>query len=478
MTDVYKLGHEQFYPEGLSKVYSYLTSRKGGSVVNFGLQAILMKSLYQNPPTQEMVDEFKEYHQLILGFPVRPELDVKLTKLVELGYWPLLVKSLPEGVKVPQFNCLATITNTHPDFAWLVGFFESMLLKVWNTCSVATNSRKYYKLVRHYANLTCDNLDHLPFAVHDFGYRGVSSEETAELSGMAHLLYFKGTDTIPAVWGATTYYDAKEFIGVSIPATEHSTMSTNILMVQKLLERGESYLGYSLESERFNSLKDDTRKFAEALVILEIITNKVPTGLVSIVSDTYDYWAVIKEILPLLKPEILAREGKVVVRPDSGNPVEVIAETVVELDAIFGSEENSLGYKVLNPKIGMIYGDGMFLARLEESLIKLSDLGYASSNLVVGVGGLLLQQHSRDDYGFAVKATYAEVNGESIEVYKDPATDKGKRSHKGLMRVIKGPTAYETLDQQEDDRETELETVFLDGVMTLTTWDEILNWSR
>ena len=490
-TDVYKLGHEGFYPSNLNKINSYLTTRTNKryeNVVFFGLQSVIMKAFGQ-VPSQEMVDEFITIHTDILGIAPSESMQRKLNRLVELGYWPLKIKAVKEGSILPHKQCLMTITNTDKDFAWLVGFFESMLLKVWNTCSVATNSKKYYDLVKEFSDKTCDNDLHIPFAVHDFGYRGVSSEETAEMSGMGHLLSSLGTDTVPAVWAAKEYYNAEGPIGLSVPATEHSTMSTNIMMVKEILERGDSYLGYKLgEEDHIYAFKADTRLFAEALVIKNIITNLHPTGIVSIVSDTYDYWGVLTVVAPWLKEDIEARVdapitgSKVVFRPDSGNPVDIICGNESEyeegtneakgslnvLAEVFGTTMNDKGFKVLNPKVGLIYGDGMFFDRYKTILMSMTAMKFATSNLVIGVGGLLLQQHSRDDLGFAVKATYAEVDGMAIEVYKDPATDPGKKSHKGLMKlIINSDGEYETIDGQETDESDDciLELVFLDGKM-------------
>lgn len=494
MTDVYKVGHEGFYPDKLGFISSYLTTRsdkKYKNVLFFGLQAILLKG-FSVKPTKEHVDEFVSVITGITGH-VSHRLKSKLDKLVDLGYWPLEIRAIPEGTILPHRQCLTTIENTHEEFAWLVGWFESMLLKVWNTCTVATNSKRYHDLVTSFADITCDDHSHVPFAVHDFGYRGVSSEETAELSGMAHLVSFLGTDTIPAVWAVGEYYDMgnDDPIGLSVPATEHSTMSTNILLVEKMLNEGKSYLGYDLKHIDFQkAFGGDVRLFAEALVIKEIITVKCPSGIVSIVSDTYDYWGVLTKVAPWLKEDILARpEGsKTVFRPDSGSPEEIICGdmeaplgspefegSLSVLESVFGSTENTKGYTVINPKVGLIYGDGMYYERFKSILEALESLAYATSNLVIGVGGLLLQQHSRDDLGFAVKATFAKVDGESVEVYKDPATDTRKKSHKGIMNLIKVDGEYKTIDQLDESVQHDglLETVFLNGEFTLQSFDEI-----
>ncbi len=457
-TDVYKLGHMEFYPEGTTEIYSYLTTRsskKFDSVLWFGLQA-LIKSLLLEPITHEMVDEFLLYRKMILGS--NPEGVVKKTRaLADLGYWPVSIKAAPEGSVIPVRNALMTIRNTHPDFAWCVGYLESYLLKVWNTSTVATSSLGFRRLFEKYATETSSSPGMVPFQVHDFGYRGCSSEETAALSGMAHLVNFLGTDTVVAVKSAREFYNAVEPIGLSVPATEHSVMSA---------------FGREHEIDAFR------RMLAQN-----------PQGIVSIVSDTYHLWNVLTNFAPRLREEILARNGKVVFRPDSGEPKLILCgnpaapagspanKGVIRLlDEAFGSSLNAKGYRELNPKVGVIYGDGMYYARIADILGTIKELGYATTNLVIGVGGILLQQHNRDDLGFAIKATYAVVNGEERELFKDPITDPGKRSHKGMVRLDKTNGAYVTTDRVSREQESGgvLREVYRNGrLLAERTFDEI-----
>lgn len=447
-TDVYKMGHMEQYPKGTTKVYSYLTTRSDkvmDKVMFYGLQYYLKKYLTV-VPTQAMVDEFLEYRKNILGVDASSDIKNKLNGLVQLGYIPLEIKAIEEGTVLPVKNVLMTITNTHLDYYWVVGFFESLILKVWNTSTVASFDKKLKNLCQKYANRTSDNDGHIPFQVHDFGYRGCSSEETAASSGSAHLINFLGTDTIPAIKFVKEYYGATEPIGLSVPATEHSVMCA---------------FGENNELGAFKNL-------------LELY----PSGIVSVVSDTYNLWNVLTNFTTELKEDILKRDGKIVFRPDSGNPEFIICgdpsapEGSPEnlgalrlLDQQFGSTKNSKGYKVLNPKVGLIYGDAMYYDRFEKILSNLEEMGYASSNLVVGIGGLLLQQHTRDELGFAIKATYAEVNGEVRELMKDPITDPGKKSHKGLISLVKKDGEFVTLDGQtwEQEKQGLLETVFMNG---------------
>lgn len=450
-TDVYKLGHMEFYPEGTTKIYSYLcarSSRKFDKALFFGLQYYLTEYL-SRPITHADVDEFLYYRKSILGS--NPDGIVKKVRaLAALGHWPVSIKAIPEGTVIENQNALMTIANTHPDFAWAVGFLESLLLKVWNTTTVATSSRRFYDLFADYADKTSDMEFLIPFQVHDFGYRGCSSEETAALSGAAHLVSFMGTDTVLAVKLAKEVYQAKEPIGLSVPATEHSVMCA-------FKKEGE------IDAFR-RMLKQN------------------PTGIVSIVSDTYDFWNVMVNFTRELKAEILARDGKVVFRPDSGDPKKILCGdpsapigspaykgAVRLLDEVFGSKVNSKGYKQLNGKVGLIYGDGMYYERVCDILATLKEMGYASTNLVIGVGGLLLQQHNRDDMGFAVKATFAVVNGEERELFKDPVTDAGKRSHKGRMMVTRDDCGkFHTTDQVDSSLEGAgyLWEVFRDGKIT------------
>jgi len=458
-SDVYKFGHLQQYQPGTTKVYSYLLARsdkKMPTTLFYGLQYYL--KMLTVKPTREMVDEFMEYRQEILGVPTPPDIKEKMDALVKLGYFPLKIKAVKEGTTIPVRNVLMTIENTVPGFHWVVGFFESLLLKVWNTCTVASYSKKLQELCKKFAAETCDNTGHLPFQVHDFGYRGCSSEETAALSGSAHLLNFLGTDTVTAIKLVKETYGCKGPIGLSVPATEHSVMCS---------------FGKEREFEAF-----------------EHMLNLYPSGILSIVSDTYDLWNVLSKFAPRLKSRILERDGKVVFRPDSGDPPKIICGdpdagygsdewlgALQLLDRTFGHTVNSKGFRVLNPKVGLIYGDGMFYERFERTLGLMKDLGYASSNLVIGVGGLLLQQHNRDDQGYAIKATFAEVNGEQRELVKDPVTDTKKKSHKGLLslfRDVKG--RYYTKDQctAEEEAQSALETVYLDGKIVRTqTFNEI-----
>lgn len=450
-TDVYKMGHMEQYAPGTTKVYSYLTARSDkrfNEVVFFGLQYYLQEYL-SKPLTPEMGEEFLEVRKAILGSN-SPEVEEKIRALCNLGYWPLKIKAAEEGSVLPVRNVLMTITNTHPDFYWCVGFVESLLLKVWYPCTVATQSLAYRKLIDRMFDQTVDD-GQMPlkqFMVHDFGFRGDSSEEGAAISGAAHLLWFTGSDTVPAYKFIEEYYTGcgGEPTMLSVPASEHSVMCS---------------FGRDGELDAFKHM-----------------LAKNPTGIVSIVSDTFDVYNVLTNFCTELKDEIINRDGKVVFRPDSGDPIKIVCGDssapagspqskgcIRLLDEAFGHTVNSKGYKVLDESVGLIYGDGMYLERYETALVRLAEMGYAASNLVIGVGGIL-RNHTRDTLGFAIKATYVEVNGEPREIEKDPVTDSGKRSHKGLMRLgYSESLGIYTQDRCSEHEETTglLWDVFVDG---------------
>lgn len=447
--DVYKMNHMVMYRPGTNKVYSCLVNRSNKTFekhVFFGLQYYLKEYLTKEI-SPWMAEAFIDTHDFIVG-PTPQDVKDKVRALANLGYWPLEIKAVHEGTVVPAKNVLMTITNTLPEFYWTVGFVESLILKLWYTSVVATTSFHYREVVRDYMNKTSDlaGTAYEDFMVHDFGYRGDGSEEGAMISGMAHLTSFKGSDTVPAFRGAMHYYNSKPHdIMHSVPASEHSVMCS-----------------YGRE--------DEIAAFSRMLELY-------PTGIVSIVSDTFNVYNVLTNFAERLKGQILGRDGKTVFRPDSGNPEHIIGgnpaadEGSLEwkgcirlLDEKFGHTINSKGYKVLNPKVGLIYGDGMYLERYKRTLARLEDLGYSAENLIIGVGGIL-RNHSRDTLGSAIKATYIEVDGVPMEIEKDPITDPGKKSPKGLVSLFSKDGKFYTVDQCTHEIEcmSLLEPVFRDG---------------
>ena len=457
-TDGYKTDHRRQYPEGTELVYSNFTPRDSripgiDHVVVFGIQYFIKEFLIKrfneeffNVDKDVAVSKYKRRIDNYLGVD-SVSMD-HIEKLHDLGYLPLIIKALPEGTKSKIKVPVCTVFNTHKDFAWLVNFIETIFsTTVWGPMTSATIANEYRCILDSYANQTSDDLEFVDFQGHDFSMRGMYGLEAASASGASHLLSFKGTDTIPAIDFLEKYYDAdctNEMIGVSVPATEHSVMC----------------MGGS----------DDEFKTFD-----RIISDLYPTGIVSIVSDTWDYWSVYSDILPRLKDKIESRDGKVVIRPDSGCPIKIICGdseskdelvrkgSIEALYDIFGGTVNSKGYKVLSPKIGLIYGDSITIDRCKEICRQLKEKGFASTNVVFGIGSFTYQYNTRDTFGFAMKATYGEINGKGISIFKNPKTDKGiKKSAKGLLQVSIDRDLIEECSWSEE-REGILKFVFHDG---------------
>jgi nicotinamide phosphoribosyltransferase len=457
MTDVYKCGHLNQYIEGTEYVYSYLMARSTknfDSCVFFGLQYYL-KEYLSRKITHEDVDDFLRVTKSVIGEkPTDKQTEERLRKLADLGYLPLEIKAVKEGTIIDNKNVLLSIKNTLPDFHWVVGFVESVLLKIWFPITVATMSYNYRKIVEKYFADTCEDMKYLKtFMVHDFGYRGDTSEESSMISGSSHLLSFIGSDTLVShdflleYYGAQTTLDKSKPIMASVPASEHSVMCS---------------FGKENEIDAYmNMLK------------------LYPSGIVSIVSDTYDIYNVLTNIVKQLKPMIMNRDGKVVFRPDSGNQEYIICGDPTAdpnspagkgclklLEEEFGYSVNSQGFKVINEKVGLIYGDGMYMEKYSRVLERMKTQGYASCNLVIGVGGIL-RFSTRDTLGLAIKATNIVVNGESRAIFKDPITDSGKKSHRGLLMLDFDKTTgkYFTVENATVEQETQgyLHTVFKDG---------------
>lgn len=435
LADFYKLSHREQYPKGTEKVYSTFTPRSNqyfplsDEVVVFGIQGFIKEFLitYFNEhffkrDLQDVVNEYERMVKFALGIP-NPD-SSHIVALHNLGYLPIKLKAIPEGMSVPIKTPVLTLENTHKDFFWLTNYLETLLsTQIWQPMTSATISREYRKLLDKFALMTTGNTDAVDFQAHDFSMRGMSSLESAKVSGAGHLLSFTGTDTIPAILYLEDNYGAdieKELVAGSIPATEHATMSANTS---------------ADERDEFDMYK-------------RLITEVYPNGLFSVVSDTYDFWKVIGEILPRLKNEIMSRDGKVVIRPDSGDPVLILcgnplAETELErkglieaLWDIFGGTVSEQGYKVLDSHIGAIYGDSITIERATQICERLEQKGFASTNVVFGIGSYTFQYNTRDTFGFAMKATYAVVNGEERMLFKDPKTDDGtKKSQRGMVAV-------------------------------------------
>jgi nicotinamide phosphoribosyltransferase len=464
LTDGYKVDHRRQYPDGTTLVYSNWTPRKSriadiDSVVFFGLQYFLKKYVihdfnkyFFNKPKEEVL---KKYARRINNYLGENQVGTKhIEALHDLGYVPMVFKALPEGVSVPIRIPMFTMYNTKPDFFWLTNYFETLLsAAIWMPCTSATIAKQYRKILDEYAKTTSSNPDFVNWQGHDFSMRGMAGIEGAVTSAAAHLLSFTGTDTIPAVDFLEDYYNAdsdKELVGGSVAATEHSVMCMGTT---------------EGEYETFKRL----------------ITEVYPKGVVSVVSDTWDLWKVLTEYLPALKDVITSREGKLVIRPDSGDPVNILCgdpegKTVEErkgvvelLWDVFGGQINSKGYKELINQIGTIYGDSITLERATQICERLKQKGFASTNVVLGIGSFTYQFNTRDTFGFAMKATYGEVHGKGREIFKDPVTDDGtKKSAKGLLQIYQDSKGdYQLKDQctWAEEQKGCLEEVFRDGNM-------------
>ena len=484
-TDFYKMFHNEAYHPDITKVYSNYTSRNGGwsnvkdndSVVFVGLQYFIKDVLIKewnetffDLPKKLAIGSLKRIVDNCLGFSYDAS---HFEALHDLGYLPLNIKALPEGVSVPYGIPPVTFVNTVNGFQWLSNFIETVFsTENWIIQTSATTAKAYLKNTIQAFNKAGLTHDLVPFMCHDFSMRGMAGRHTAAMSGFGHLCSFAGTDTIPAIIFAEKYYNAnveKELVGASVPATEHSTATSYIMSMSE--EKGITKLEAELEYVRY-------------------LMTKVPTGILSHVSDSFDFWSFVEKGLPLLKDEIMAREGQLVVRPDSGDPVKVLTGyTKEEVDAsccelsaceikglvqclieIFGSDTNDTGYKVLNSHIGAIYGDSITLERQQQIITRLMDKGIAPT-VVLGIGSYSYQYVTRDTHGSAVKATWVEKAGKGVDVFKDPKTDSKKKSAKGLLRIEKENGKFVLYDQQTPEQEQQglLETVFLDGKLVKET---------
>jgi nicotinamide phosphoribosyltransferase len=543
LTDAYKLSHHQQYPEGTSLVFSNFTPRANkyapeatkdlGGVVVFGVQLAIKK----------LVEEFdtnffftKERNMIVTdsgnGFvdtmnkgvleqlkhqaiePIKEALSLffgseydttHFEKLWDLGYLPLEIRALEEGTICPIRVPMLTIHNTNPEFYWLPNFLETILSQfLWKPMTSATIALSYRKILTKWAKKTDPKaIEFVNWQGHDFSMRGLDAVEATVASGLGHLTSFYGTDSMPTIWGAAHYYNEPKMLAGSVPATEHSVMCAG-------------------------SKEDELGTFRRLL-------KTYPKGILSVVSDTWDLWNVCTNLLPTLKDEILTRDGKLVIRPDSGDPVDILCgisytapnvefiesvrvkfvdeiaekgyvdvcfgDSVVRVSDnsvepaplhkgviellwdVFGGTINEQGYKVLDAHIGAIYGDSITHERAEQICKRLAAKGFASTNVVFGVGSYTYQYNTRDTFGFAMKATYVEKTywtgqfsgnaevTEGFEIFKDPITDDGmKKSAKGLLKVVDNGGQLELVDQINwkslKDSDNKLGIVFLDGKLT------------
>lgn len=544
--DWYKPGHKPMYNPNTKLIFSNLTPRSDKNfahyadknargVIVIGLRRMVMDSMvtmwrkFFKMKREAAVKRFDRMAKKALGESA-PSAEC-WGELHDLGYLPLEIRALPEGILSPIGVPVYTIHNTVEKFFWVTNYVETIMsTESWKAITNATAAFQYKRVAMSYALATCDNVDHVNFQCHDFSLRGLSCVEDGYKSGIAHLAAFTGTDNILAIDAVYEYYgiDEDDFVAGSIPASEHSVATTNISRIVKDLEEHFPHLSGDVDGLRY---------LAEKEFLLHFITKVVPKGFCSYVADSYDYWTVLTRILPELKEEIMARFGRLVIRPDSGNPVHVVAGYVLygtfdsimaaetclydespdrseaevvairENDGlhyyiidrneeddiwdiseeiprhealgsiqilweIFGGEVNTKGYKVLDTHIGMIYGDSITVAREKEILKRLKANGFASSNIVFGVGSFTYQFNTRDTFGIAVKATGCFIDDYEIMVSKEPKTDPGKRSAKGFIKVVRDQDG--TLRQVDNisfneinDEDNLLQPIFRDGVVLI-----------
>lgn len=474
-TDGYKVGHHLMYPENTTLVYSNFTPRsnkhapKGcDKVVSFG-QQMIMKQINEmfhldffGKPKADVCGEIKKEYSEYLGVDFDA---THIEELHDLGYLPIRVKALKEGTLVPMGVPVLTIVNTLPNFYWLTNLLETLVSNLlWKPITSATIAHRYKTDLTYWANKTDkENVGFVDFQGHDFSMRGMDSLAAAMSSGLGHATSFLGSDSLTVIHGARKFYHETGGVVYSVNATEHSVMCAGT--------------------------KDDE------IETFRYLMKQFPTGVLSIVSDTWDLWKVCTEILPELKDEIMERDGKIVIRPDSGDPAQIIcgdqvyteyennnpmykvacerAGVVQLLWDVFGGTTNDQGYKVLDPHIGVIYGDSITIERANDICNRLHEKKFASTNVVLGIGSFTYQYNTRDTFGFAMKATYVEVDGEGREIFKDPITDDGtKKSAKGLISVfLDDNMEYFMQDQCNWDAEDsgELKPIYTNGSFEMRT---------
>jgi len=417
-TDSYKVAHWDMYPVGTEYVYSYFESRKGAmfdETVFFGLQGLLKNYFTGVVVTKEKIDAAEHLFRAHFGS----------TKIFNRAGWeyilntcggklPIEILAVPEGTPVTVNNVLMTVVNTDPKVPWLTNYVETLLTHVWASSTVGTLSREVKKRYKHFLDITSENNAGIDFMLHDFGYRGVTSDESAGFTGAAHLINFKGTDTLAAMEYALEFYGADlSNLAFSVPATEHSIMTS---------------LGREGEWE-----------------VVRQLLNNYPTGVISVVSDSYDIYNFVDKILGIqFKDRILSRDGVFVVRPDSGDPEEVVTRLIKIMGDRFGYTVNRKGYKVLNPKVRLIWGDGIDIRGIQNVLGAMMVNGWSAENILFGMGGGLLQKINRDTQRFAFKSCAQCRDGTWHDIWKDPI-DKSKMSKKGKLKLIMTDNGFETV---------------------------------
>ncbi len=447
MTDSYKVSHWKQYPVGTQFVYSYFESRGGmyDNVLFFGLQYYLKRYLLDTIIDDYQIIEAESFFADHFGnkdiFNRKGWMHIASK---HKGKLPIEIKAVEEGTLVPIKNVLFTVENTCPECFWLTSYLETLIEKVWYPCTVATKSFYLKRVIKKYLDKTGDDVP--DFKLHDFGYRGSTSEESAGIGDAAHLVNFKGTDTLAGIRLVQDYYNEKKNMpAFSIPAAEHSTITS---------------WGKEHEVDAYRNMLD-----------------KFPKGLVAVVSDSYDIYNAVSNLWGKeLRDKILLRDGTLVIRPDSGDPIEVLKEVLAILGDTFGYGTNEKGYKVLPRQIRVIQGDGIDEKTLPLILEGVTLEGWSVDNIAFGSGGGLIQNVTRDTLQFAYKCSNITINGEDRDVYKDPITDSGKASKKGKLRLVKVADTIITIPARHFVGGTEhhyparldwLQTVYKDGELLI-----------
>lgn len=457
LADAYKYAHHKFYYPGTTQIYSYLESRGGmfDETIFFGLQYFLKEYLQGPAFTQQDLDEADGFLKQVFG---RDDVfdKSKFQYILDKynGHLPVKIKAVAEGTAVPTSNVLMTIENTDPECYWLTNFLETLLMQVWYPCTVATLSNQIRKVVtQFYSETATEGAEAgIDFVLNDFGFRGVSSVESAKIGGAAHLINFSGSDNLAGSGMAINYYDATKVYGLSIPATEHSICTL---------------LGRDGELEIF---KHVLRSF--------------PTGTIACVSDSFNIFKACKEYWgDKMREEILNRQGTLVIRPDSGDPIMTLLEIFKILFETFGFTTNAKGYKVLPQQIRVIQGDGVNYTEIINIYNALKANGISAENLVLGMGGALLQKVDRDTQKFALKCSSAVINGQEVAVEKSPTemdaqgniTPSFKKSKGGRLKLLKINGIFKTVNEQEHiELADELHTVFENGKLLNTiTFEQV-----
>jgi nicotinamide phosphoribosyltransferase len=414
MTDSYKASHFLQYPPGFTGMSSYLESRGGAydRTVFFGLQYILQEYLSKPVTMDDVANARRRF--LEHGEPF-PEEAWKKVVTDHGGFVPVSIYAVPEGTVVPVNNALMVVDSADQDMPWMVNWIEALLHRIWYPITVATQSFHLKKMILRYLNETSDDpLGQIPFKLHDFGARGVSSHESAGLGGAAHLVSFMGTDTVEALDLLEEYYGCPN-AGYSIPAAEHSTITS---------------WGKDNEAKAYENMIDQFAK---------------PGKLVAVVSDSYDIFNAVKNIWgQQLRQKVVDSGATLVIRPDSGDPVTVVNQVAHELAHSFGFTVNNKGFRVLK-NVRIIQGDGVNPFTIESILKSLKVAGFSADNVAFGMGGALLQKVDRDTQRFAFKCSAARINGVWQDVYKDPVTDPGKKSKRGRLTLVKNDKGFATV---------------------------------